>query len=665
MRICLKQIRYAAIGFAALGMLVPSTTEAGALRDAVGGAMSAASRGGSSMGRALSTVRSSGSYQRLKSSVSGAGRSALSGTSGLTTKARQAVTNSGTLQRMKQSFPTSSTARQALGQVNQQFTQRLGQSMSAARPAMAGAFGNVQQSATSAFSKAKMNGLGAVQQSMRRALDVNRSVFQQFQQKLPGTMATLAAANGNPGIAGIAAQGQPLDSLSNLATALKAKAGIQGPILPPAVTDRLKQSEVLRAAVTHPQLSNAKTQFINRLQASGVDVTKLKADLNMALNPALMAANGNPGIAGIAAQGQPLDSLSNLATALKAKAGIQGPILPPAVANQLKQSEVLKAIVTDPRLSNAKTQLVNRLQAAGVDVNQLKADLNKALDPNQPAGANMPNGLAQLLEDVGVIPKPPGDIDVVGQPPIVEDGGIVPLPPDGFDPVGNLLPNNGGGNPAPGNPPAPPAPPGAPAPPAPPANPPVNPQVTPFPWEEIVSDIPLYLALANGLGGGGQGGGVVNQSGPVTYQQAPVEAAPPFQPEPAAEATAAVDLILEDVRLAAPATLVAGPAYLVTLRNQSTIPVGRFHVAVMAGLNGSLTETAPQAVTEVALLQPGEGTSVLLRLPNTAMQMVAGEQVTPFTHLFVAADAMDGIVESDETNNTAILDRTALEGAGQ
>jgi hypothetical protein len=523
MRISLKQIRRAAIVLAVLGMLVPHHSEAGILSSAIGGAMSAASQGG----KTLSTVRNSGTYQRLKGSVSGAGRSALSRAGGLSTKAKQTIANSGSLQRLTQA---SGTARQALGNVNQQFTQQLSKS------GMAGAFGNVRQSASNAFNKATTNGVGAVQQNLGHALEVNRSVFSQFQQKLPLAMATLAAPNGNQGIAGIAAQGQPLDSLGNLATALKAKAGIQGAILPPAVTDRLKQSEVLRA------------------------------------------------------------------------------------------------IVTDPRLSNAQTQFMNKLQAAGVDVTKLKADLNKALDPNQPLGPNMQNDLANLLVDVGIVPKPP----------------------DGFDPVGpgNVVPpnNGGGGNPAPGNPPAPPA------------NPPMNPpQATPFPWEQIVSDIPLYLALANGLGGG-EGGGGVTQSGPV-YQQASVEAAPAA--EPAVEETAAVDLILEDVQLAAPATLVAGPAYRVTLRNQSTIPVGRFHVAVMAGLNGSLPESAPQAVTEIALLQPGEGTSVLLRLPNTAMRMVAGEQVTPFTHLFIAADAMDGIVEADETNNTAILDRMALEGAGK
>jgi hypothetical protein len=648
MRICLKRIRWAAVGIAAVGLLVPHNAQAGLLSSA----MSAASHGGASMGKALSGVRSSGTYQRLKGSVSSAGKSALSGGSAFSSKARQAITSSSTLQRMKQGIPSTGSTQKALSGMS-----------------------NARLGASNVFNKATTGGIGAMQQSMGHALAANRSVFSQFQQKLPTTMAAFAAPNGNTGIAGlagIAAPGQPLDSLSNLTNAMKAKVGIQGPILPPALTNQLKQSEVLRAMVTHPQLSNAKTQFVNKLQASGVDVTKLKADLNMVLSPNqplnMNALAGNMGLAGVAAQGQPLDSLSNLATALKAKAGIQGPILPPAVTERLKQSEVLQAIVTHPELSNKKTQFINKLQAAGVDVTKLKADLNQALDPNQPFNPNLQNGLNQILVDAGIIPQPPGNIDVVGNPPVVDNGGVVPLPPNGFDPVGqgnNAPPNNdGGGNggganvPAPPAPPAPAVPPGAPVPPA-------NPQVAPFPWEQVVANIPLYLALTGGLGGGqgGGGGGGFVDSGPVSYQPAPIPEEPVAAPP--VEGTATVDLMLEDVQLAAPATIVAGPAYLVTLRNQSTIPVGRFHVAVLAGLNGSLTESAPQASSEVALLQPGEATSVLLRLPNTAMQMISNGQVTQFTHLFVATDLMNAIAESDESNNIAILDRTALEGANR
>ena len=50
-------------------------------------------------------------------------------------------------------------------------------------------------------------------------------------------------------------------------------------------------------------------------------------------------------------------------------------------------------------------------------------------------------------------------------------------------------------------------------------------------------------------------------------------------------AATGIDLVLEDVTLASPATLVAGPAYTVKFRNQGTRPAGKFQVAIIAGFN--------------------------------------------------------------------------------
>jgi hypothetical protein len=128
-------------------------------------------------------------------------------------------------------------------------------------------------------------------------------------------------------------------------------------------------------------------------------------------------------------------------------------------------------------------------------------------------------------------------------------------------------------------------------------------------------------------------------------------------------ADSGIDLVLEDVKLAAPATLVAGPAYTVTLRNQGMAPAGQFVVAVLAGLDGKLAQNAPRGGIEVSSLAAGEVKEVTLRLPQKALQFAGPDgQPTAFTHLFVAVDPMNAVAETDKTNNTAVVERAALEG---
>src|SRR5262249_16799473 len=50
----------------------------------------------------------------------------------------------------------------------------------------------------------------------------------------------------------------------------------------------------------------------------------------------------------------------------------------------------------------------------------------------------------------------------------------------------------------------------------------------------------------------------------------------------ATNAPVGADLVLEDVKLVAPATLVAGPAYRVKFRNQGTAVAANFEVAILA-----------------------------------------------------------------------------------
>jgi hypothetical protein len=123
-----------------------------------------------------------------------------------------------------------------------------------------------------------------------------------------------------------------------------------------------------------------------------------------------------------------------------------------------------------------------------------------------------------------------------------------------------------------------------------------------------------------------------------------------------------VDLTLENIELATPTTLVAGPAYKVKFHNQGSATANKFQVAILAGFDGKLTEDAPRATIEVPSLAAGEAKEVTLRLPQAALRMTGADgQPAAFTHLFVAVDLMNAVAETDETNNTAVVERGAVE----
>jgi hypothetical protein len=190
----------------------------------------------------------------------------------------------------------------------------------------------------------------------------------------------------------------------------------------------------------------------------------------------------------------------------------------------------------------------------------------------------------------------------------------------------------------------------------------------------VGQSIPIGLG---GIGGGSfplpLGGGSISlpEVGPAEpaiqqvafAQPAPVAADAQAAQQPAA----AVDLVLEDVQYVEPATMFVGPAYRVKFRNQSRQVLGAFAVAIFAGVDGKLAESAPRAVVEVAGLAAGEASEVTLRLPAAAMKLVSSDAGRPvgFSHLFVAIDATNAIAEVDETNNLAIVDRAALEPSAQ
>ena len=96
--------------------------------------------------------------------------------------------------------------------------------------------------------------------------------------------------------------------------------------------------------------------------------------------------------------------------------------------------------------------------------------------------------------------------------------------------------------------------------------------------------------------------------------------------QPAAAETpiaAGVDLVLEDITLAAPATVLAGPAYQVQFRNQGVTDAGDFAVRIVATREGLPMDQAVQAIVVVPGLAAGQSATATLRLPKSAMQMAS------------------------------------------
>ncbi len=126
--------------------------------------------------------------------------------------------------------------------------------------------------------------------------------------------------------------------------------------------------------------------------------------------------------------------------------------------------------------------------------------------------------------------------------------------------------------------------------------------------------------------------------------------------------TGTPDLVVEDIHLAEPATLLAGPAYRVKFRNQGMGSTGPFRVGLFAVLDNAMTGS--QAVVDVAGLEAGQTAEVTLRLPQSALRVVAANgQSTTFNRLAVSIDSDGTVNETDRSNNAAIVDRAAVEAA--
>jgi hypothetical protein len=180
---------------------------------------------------------------------------------------------------------------------------------------------------------------------------------------------------------------------------------------------------------------------------------------------------------------------------------------------------------------------------------------------------------------------------------------------------------------------------------------------TPTPSPSNPAPKPMPYPSGPVFGGGSSGG-----SSTVSTSDSSTTPAATATPTSAPATDSNVDLVLEDVQLAAPATLVAGPAFTVKFRNQGTQAAGKFQVGIFAGLTEKLVSDSPKAVVEVKSLAAGDVQTVTLRLPQKALKLTgADNKPTAFTHLFVAVDLTNAVAETDETNNTAVIERAALE----
>lgn len=190
-----------------------------------------------------------------------------------------------------------------------------------------------------------------------------------------------------------------------------------------------------------------------------------------------------------------------------------------------------------------------------------------------------------------------------------------------------------------------------------------------FPWPELVGQIVPYVVQQTPI----YESPVYVESAPQVIQSAPqvieevVVSEPATDLEEQTKPAVGVDLVLEDIKLAAPATILAGPAYEVTFRNQSLQRVGAFRAMLAVGLDDKPGKDAPKVTMEIAGLEAGEVGKVTLRLPIAVMKMASADkdEATIFSHLFVAIDSTNVLRELDESNNHAVVERVALESGAE
>lgn len=116
------------------------------------------------------------------------------------------------------------------------------------------------------------------------------------------------------------------------------------------------------------------------------------------------------------------------------------------------------------------------------------------------------------------------------------------------------------------------------------------------------------------------------------------------------------------------ATQGTGPAYRVTLRNNSDVAIDDvFDLTLAASNSEAIPADAPTATSWIDGMQAGETRDIDIRLPATANTMgpTQNGQATAFSVLSTMADSQSRLVESDKDNNLMVLNRTDIQPVGQ
>ncbi|MEZ6127991.1 MAG: hypothetical protein R3C59_04875 [Planctomycetaceae bacterium] len=116
------------------------------------------------------------------------------------------------------------------------------------------------------------------------------------------------------------------------------------------------------------------------------------------------------------------------------------------------------------------------------------------------------------------------------------------------------------------------------------------------------------------------------------------------------------DLELLGVHLVCDGDSGKGPVFQISMRNNSTVPIGNFQVSLVAVI-GQIHVHAPTATVRIRRMECDQETQVQVQLPVTCMSMHCVSGQSEFDTLIVALDSFDELLECDELNNVQILKR--------
>lgn len=120
------------------------------------------------------------------------------------------------------------------------------------------------------------------------------------------------------------------------------------------------------------------------------------------------------------------------------------------------------------------------------------------------------------------------------------------------------------------------------------------------------------------------------------------------------------DLRLISVEMITDATAEMGPLYEVTLLNDSLRPAEDFRVSIVA-VHGGILPNSPTVTMNVDAIAAGGTATLQVQMPQACLAIeVTGQAPAPFDMLVVAIDSFDELMEANELNNVAVLERSAI-----